>query len=75
MLVDPPIIFGLPKDFEAKLAEDSESEDVPELGKEIAQSDFIQIAKEALEFKNKKFPDAKIIINDSIEITRMVKKL
>ena len=41
-------------------------------GKEIAQSDFIQIAIEALEFKNKKFPDAKIIINDSIEITRMV---
>ena len=36
LLVDPPIIFGLPKDFEAKLAEDSESEDVPELGEDFA---------------------------------------
>lgn len=34
LLIDPPIVFGLPKDFESILAEETESEDVPELGEE-----------------------------------------
>lgn len=43
-LIDPPIVFGLPKDFEALLAEDSESEDVPELGNEETE----EIVEESL---------------------------
>lgn len=41
-LIDPPIIFGLPKDFNAVLAEESEPEDVPELGEDhIAEEEEI----------------------------------
>ena len=48
-LLDPPIIFGLPKDFDAMMAGEIESEDVPELGEDpIVEEEEEALASEDL---------------------------